>query len=67
MTTKAAEIQKKDKPTPTTSNETQHGKKETHQKVLVTDCSFTMQTDWTGCFIGSKLYGHGVHLSLIHI
>ena len=62
MTTKAAEINKKKKPVPTTSNETQEGKKETHHKVLVTDCSFTMQTDWTGCFIGSKLYGHGVHI-----
>ncbi len=62
MTTKAAEIQKKDKPTPSTANETQKGKKETHHKVLVTDCSFTMQTDWTGAFIGNKLFGHGMHV-----
>lgn len=62
MTTKASEINKKTKPVPSTPNEHQKGKKETHQKVLVTDCSFTMQTDWTGAFIGNKLFGHGMHV-----
>ncbi len=62
MTTKAAEIQKKDKPTPSTSNETQMGKKETHHKVLLTDCRFKIQTNWKGAFIGNKLFGHGIHI-----
>ena len=62
MTTKAAEINKKKKPVPTTSNETQQGKKETHHKVLLTDNSFKIQTNWTGCFLGNKLFGHGIHV-----
>ena len=62
MATKAEEINKKNKPTPSTANETQMGKKETHHKVLLTDCGFKIQTNWTGAFIGNKLFGHGMHV-----
>ncbi len=61
-TTKASEISTKDKVNPSTANESQPLPKETHHKVLLTDCTFKIQTDWTGAFLGNKVIGHGVHV-----
>ena len=61
-TTKASEINTKTKVQPTTPNESQPLPKETHHKVLVTDCTFKIQTDWTGAFLGNKVFGHGMHV-----
>ncbi len=62
MATRTAEVAAKTKVNPTTPNESQALPDETHYKVLVTDCTFKIQTDWTGAFLGNKVFGHGMHV-----
>ncbi len=59
---KANDIGKKSIVKPSTQNETQDASKPLHHKVLLSDCSFKIQTDITGAFVGNKVFGHGLHV-----
>ena len=63
MTTTWQKFAEKDIAQPTVSDEQQDLLYDSHHKVLVTDCSFTITTDHIGAFIGSKVHGHGFHVT----
>lgn len=63
MTTTWQKFAEKDIAKPTVSDEQQDLLYDSHHKVLVTDCSFTITTDHIGAFIGSKVHGHGFHVT----
>ena len=48
---------------PTVSDEQQELIYDSHHKVLLTDCTFTITTDELGAFVGNKVQGHGFHVS----
>ena len=50
------------KVSPTTPDETNDTNGDTEHKVLVNDPKFTIRTDRKTCFIGNKLWGHGIHV-----
>ena len=47
---------------PTTENETQPSTGNTFKKVLINNETFTIRTDIKGAFLGSKNFGHGIHV-----
>ena len=47
---------------PTTENETQPSTGNTFKKVLLNNETFTIRTDIKGAFLGSKNFGHGIHV-----
>ena len=47
---------------PTTENETQSSTGDTFHKVLINNETFTIRTDIKGAFLGSKNFGHGIHV-----
>ena len=47
---------------PTTENETQPSTGDTFHKVLINNEYFTIRTDIKGAFLGSKNFGHGIHV-----
>jgi len=61
-TLKATEFFDKELVSPSTPDETNDTKGDTQHKVLVNDCKFTIRTDRRTSFIGSKLWGHGLHV-----
>ena len=63
MTTTWQKFAETDIAEPTVSDEQQDLLYDSHHKVLVTDCSFTITTDHIGAFIGSKVHGHGFHVT----
>ena len=63
MTTTWQKFAEKDIAQPTVSDEQQDLLYDSHHKVLVSDCSFTITTDHIGAFIGSKIHGHGFHVT----
>jgi len=63
MTTTWQKFAEKDIAQPTVSDEQQDLLYDSHHKVLVSDCSFTITTDHIGAFIGSKVHGHGFHVT----
>lgn len=61
-TLKTTEFFDKELVTPTTPNETNDTKGDNNVKVLVNDCKFTIRTDRRTSFVGSKIWGHGLHV-----
>lgn len=61
-TLKTKEFFDKELVSPSTSDETNDTKGDSHHKVLVNDCKFTIRTDRRTSFVGSKIWGHGLHV-----
>ena len=61
-TLKTTEFFNKELVSPSTPDETNDTKGDTQHKVLVNDCKFTIRTDRRTSFVGSKLWGHGLHV-----
>ena len=61
-TLKTKEFFNKELVSPSTPDETNDTNGDTQHKVLVNDPKFTIRTDRKTCFIGNKLWGHGIHV-----
>ena len=61
-TLKTTEFFNKELVSPSTPDETNDTKGDNNVKVLVNDCKFTIRTDRRTSFVGSKLWGHGLHV-----
>ena len=63
MSTTWSKFAEQDIAKPTVSDEQQELIYDSHHKVLLTDCTFTITTDELGAFVGNKVQGHGFHVS----